>query len=311
MRGSKCARHGDLASLRATRFTPVKSRFVDRVPRGLRVCTFSGPDAKRGDGKLPPVECVNAVEPGAGRSWDISSLLSVRYRRQAHCPMRFLFPIFKICAITALGFPKGCERGRKRVGHGLWDSSCEAVAAPSLWRGVAATRLRTSMRAGAGRRGRVGEKSGSQPYWSRGQHIDKPRFWARKWIWTSFSPAWISFSLDLDFVQPGLEFLQPGLEFLQPGLEFVQPGLEFVPSGLLRTDPGADFRSRRERGDSVRDGSGPRGSSGLGVTSRREAPAVLRCVNAASLRAAPSSRGKRHSSFPGPGNRWSIRPLAQ
>ena len=84
----------------------LKSRFVDRVPRGLRVSTFSGPDAKLGKGKRPPVECVNAVEPGAGRAGDISSLLSVCFRRQAHCPMRFLFPIFQICVIAALGSQK-------------------------------------------------------------------------------------------------------------------------------------------------------------------------------------------------------------
>src|SRR5208282_3157408 len=69
-------------------------------------------------------------------------------------------------------------------------------------------------------------------YWSRGQLIDKPRFWARKWIWISFRPAWISFSL-------GLEFLQPGLEFLQPGLEFVPCGLEGRPRRRLSVPAGA------------------------------------------------------------------------
>jgi len=77
-----------------------------RVPRGLRVSMFSGPDAKRRRGKRPPVEFMNTVEPRSGRAGDISSLLSVRYRRQAHCPVRFLFPIFKICAIVALGSQK-------------------------------------------------------------------------------------------------------------------------------------------------------------------------------------------------------------
>ena len=88
--------------------------------------------AKRGNRKRPPVECVNAVEPGLGRSWRIPFLLSVRYRRTAGCLVRFLFPIFKICAISALGSPKGRERGRKRGGHGLRDSSCDAGEAQPL-----------------------------------------------------------------------------------------------------------------------------------------------------------------------------------
>src|SRR5271165_2904021 len=55
--------------------------------------------------------------------------------------------------------------------------------------------------------------------------------------------------MDLDFVPSSLDFLQCGLEFLQPGLEF-------VPGGLLRADPGAAFRSCRERGDSLPDRDG-------------------------------------------------------
>ena len=42
--------------------------------------------------------------------------------------MRFLFPIFKIRDIAALGSQKGCERSRRRDGHGLRDGSCEAGA---------------------------------------------------------------------------------------------------------------------------------------------------------------------------------------
>jgi hypothetical protein len=99
--------------------------------------------------------------------------------------------------------------GRTRGGHGLWDGSCEAAAAQPLWQGVAGERIFAS---------EPERKSGFQSfYWSRRQLIDKPRFRARKWILISFSPAWISFSLGLEFLQPGLEFLQPGLEFLRGG----------------------------------------------------------------------------------------------
>ena len=93
-------------TLRATRFTQVEVTF--RGPGSPGFASFdvlrSGREA--GNGKRPPLECVNAVEPGPGRVWNIFPLLSVCYRRQANCPVEFLFPISKIRAIVALGSPK-------------------------------------------------------------------------------------------------------------------------------------------------------------------------------------------------------------
>ena len=140
----------------------LKSRFVDRAPRRLRVSTFSGPDAKRGKGKHPPVEWVNAVEPGAGRAGDILSLLSVRCRQQAHCPMRFLFPIFKICAIASLGSLKGREHGRSEAGMDC-GTALAKQARLSPYREALRRRIFARPRALApAAEGRVGEKSGSQ-----------------------------------------------------------------------------------------------------------------------------------------------------
>src|SRR5208283_3214265 len=113
-------------------------------------------------------------------------LLSVRYRRQARCPAEFLFRIYKICAIAALGSQKGRERGRKRGGHGLRDGSCEA----SVWRGVAAARLHTSTRAGAGRRG-SSRREKRLAIWIRPQALEKARFAEKR---------------SLDFASPGFEF---------------------------------------------------------------------------------------------------------
>jgi hypothetical protein len=134
---------------------------VDRVPR-VSEFPFAGPDSKGGTGKRPPVECVNAVEPGSGRAGDISSLLSVRYRRQAHCPAGFLFPIFKICDIAALGSQKGrCAAGSEKgmdLGTALAQQARLNPCGEALGR-----RLLTRPRAPApAAGGRVGEKSDSQ-----------------------------------------------------------------------------------------------------------------------------------------------------
>jgi hypothetical protein len=67
-------------------------------------------------------------------------------------------------------FPKkGCARGRKRGGHWIPGRLLRSRRS-FVWRGAAAAHLRTSTRAGAGRRGgRFGEKSGSQS-----RNLDSP-----------------------------------------------------------------------------------------------------------------------------------------
>ena len=100
------------------------------------------------------------------------------------------------------------------------------------------------------RRPRRGEGQGGIGV--RGQPVDKPRFHARRWIWISFRPAWISFSLGLDFLQPRF------------GIPSARLGIR---SGrALGAEPAPPRSRRRERGTASGTASGPRGSSGLGVT---------------------------------------------
>ena len=93
----------------------------------------------------------------AGARRRTASLFAIQFRASDFC--------FVICglsrgdprsgAIDPADFPNPCyrcswfskkaaRRGRKRGGHGLRDGSCEAGAAQSSWRGVAAARLRSS-----------------------------------------------------------------------------------------------------------------------------------------------------------------------
>ena len=143
-----------------------------------------------GKGEAPAGRMCECGRASSGRAENISYLLSVRYRRQAHCPMRFMFPIFQICAIAVLGSPKSRERGRKRGGRGLRDGSCDAGAAQSLWRGVGAARLRASPRAGARRRG-ASWRERRLAIWIRPQALEKARFAEER---------------SLDFASPGFEF---------------------------------------------------------------------------------------------------------
>ena len=90
---------------------------LSRVAR--EVCQFRRSpvrNAKRGKGEASAGRMCEFGRARLGARWEISSFLSVCYRQQARCPMRFLFPIFQIYAIPALGSPKGSERGRKRGG---------------------------------------------------------------------------------------------------------------------------------------------------------------------------------------------------
>ncbi len=173
-------------------------------------------------GKRPPVKCV--VEPSSRRAGHISSSLSVHYRRRAHRPMRFLFLIFKICAIGALGSQKGRERGRKRGGHGLRDGSCEAGAAQSSWRGVAAARLRGSRAPAPAPRGESERKAARKP-------LKRPDS-RKKEIWISLPLALIFLPNDLDFPSPG----------------FANPSTHFVKSRLSTSLPLA-FIERRAAGE--------------------------------------------------------------
>ena len=85
-------------------------------------------------------ECGRRGAPG------YSCLLSVRYRRRAHCPARFLFPVLKICA-TLLLIPKRPRARSEARRAWIAGRPLRSRAAQSLWRGVAAARLRTSLRA--------------------------------------------------------------------------------------------------------------------------------------------------------------------
>jgi hypothetical protein len=69
--------------------------------------------------------------------------------------------------------------------------------------------------------------------------------------------------MDLDFVPSRLDFLQLGLGFTSAQFGIPSARLGIRSGRARRADPGAAFRSRRERGDSLRTASGPRRSSGL------------------------------------------------
>ena len=167
-----------------------------------------------------------------GRAGDISSLLSVRYRGRAQCPMRFLFPIFKIYAIATLGSPEGRERGRKArrawVAGRLVRSRRGSilVARP---RGGASSRVESERK--AARNIHTGVRDNSliildfrkeNGFGFRSVQLGFPSAWA----WNSFSPVWNSFS----------------------------PAWNSFRARAGRADPGAAFRPQRERGDRLPDG---------------------------------------------------------
>jgi hypothetical protein len=150
---------------RSTAVSPMWAQILDRrfaSPSPASPARFASFDVLRSGtrsgekGKPPPVECVNSVEPGSGRASDFVFIIRPLSPTGALSHAIFVSDFPDLC-YTCSWFPKR-QRGRKRGGHGLQDGSCEAGAAPSLWRGVATTRLRMSTRAGAGPEGRVGEK---------------------------------------------------------------------------------------------------------------------------------------------------------
>jgi len=133
-----------------------------------------------------------------------SSLLSARYRRQAHCPMRFLFPIFKICAML-LSFPQNA-----------------ASAAGSEAGMDCGTALAEQAR--LNRHGEVlrGASSNVQARWRRPPRGESERF-TRKPLNSLDSrkkEAWISLPLALNFLPSDLDFPSPG--FANPSANFVK-----------------------------------------------------------------------------------------
>ena len=189
-----------------------------------------------GKGKRPPVGWVNAVEPGSGRAGDMRIYYPCVIADRRTVLGDFCFRFFKsvlslILVPRRVASAAGSEAGMD-CGTALAKQARLRPCGEALRRRVFA-RPRAPASAAEGR---LGEKSGSQCFGSEsGQPIDKPRFWARKWIWISFSPAWISFSLGLDFLQPGLEFLQPGLEFVPGGQGGPTQAPPFGPGGSEAT----------------------------------------------------------------------------
>ena len=137
----------------------------------------------------------------------ISSLLSVRYRRQAHCPMRFLFPIFKICAIVALWFPK---RPRAR------PEARRAWIAGRLLRKRRGS-IRTARRCGgasshvdapAPAAEALSRRKKRLAIWIRPQALEKGRKklgFRFPWLWISFPMIWIF--LPVGFGNPSTNFV--------------------------------------------------------------------------------------------------------
>jgi len=99
--------------------------------------------------------------------------------------MRFLFPIFKICAIVALGSPKGRERGRKRGRHGLRAMQARLSPCGEALRRRIFARPRALAPAAEGR---VGEMLAIR---IRPQALEKPRFAEER---------------SLEFAFPGFDF---------------------------------------------------------------------------------------------------------
>jgi hypothetical protein len=73
-----------------------------------------------GQGKHPPVECVNPIEPGSRRAADIHSYYPCVIADRRIVRRIFVSDVQDLC-YRCLGSQKGGERGRKRGGHGLRD----------------------------------------------------------------------------------------------------------------------------------------------------------------------------------------------
>jgi hypothetical protein len=161
-----------------------------------------------------------------------------------HCAARFLFPLFQMCAIVAVGSQKGASAAGGEAGMGRrTDLAKHARRIPY---GEALRRRIFARPPAPAVGGRVGQKSGSQ-FGS----LDSG--FARK---TLKSPdarkkeAWNSLPLALNFLPYDLDFPSPG---------FGNPSTHFVKSRLSTPLPQA-FIERRAAGEAP--------------FSAREAPAV-------------------------------------
>jgi hypothetical protein len=236
---------------------------TDPVPRGLRVSP-SRVRTWKGEASADRMcECGRAGQgaPEIFRLYYPCVIAAWRTVRRVFC-FRFSRSVLSLLLVPQ----KGRERGRKRGGHGLRDGSCEAGAAQSLWRRVAAARLRTSTRPRRPPRVESERKSpGSQTsptgvgdnslknldfgkengFGLASVQLGFPSAWAWNFfspVWNSFSPAWNSFRADWE-------------EQRRPAL-----------------------RSRRERGDSL--------------PGRRAGPGVVRLGSRLAIRIRPQALEK-------------------
>jgi len=123
------------------RRSPVRTRSGERGASAGRMCEWGRADPRGAPGYF--VFVIRALSPTGALSHAI--FVSDFHDRCYSCSW------FPKKAASAAGSEAGMDCGTALV---------KQARAPSLWRGVAAAHLRTSMRAGA--EGRAGEKSGSQ-----------------------------------------------------------------------------------------------------------------------------------------------------
>ena len=96
-----------------------------------RVCEFRPylVRTRKGErGSSPHVECLNAVDPGAGCARDISSLLSVRCRRQAHCPHAEAGPDLSLLGVRSV-------RAAPQIYVSNQEKDCPAVPPEAYYAG--------------------------------------------------------------------------------------------------------------------------------------------------------------------------------
>src|SRR5271157_2071299 len=86
----------------------LKSRIVDPSSAGFANSPFAGPDSKRGKGKRPPVECVNAGGPSSGLAADTRLYYPCVIADRRIVQWVFISD-FQICAIAALGSQKAAS----------------------------------------------------------------------------------------------------------------------------------------------------------------------------------------------------------